>query len=321
METDFIKQSTPLKWTVIALYILIMIVGVIGNLLIIYAVTSRKHMQSVINILITNLAVADFLNCVINVPMTPTSYFVSWIFGEAMCHVFPMMMCAFVYVSTLTCVVMSIVRYRVVIYPLKSKMTKSACTIVILCIWFIAIAASLPLGIYTNVSKHEDGSVNCIENWSHKEVRQAFSWTSLSLQYLLPCCVMYYCYSRIAKFLRKRSQEIIGEPCLLRLTFDSQIEKNKRTNKLLIAVIVTFVCCWLPLNICLICTEYQSNLNQEPYYTVIFFSCHILAMSSTSYNIFLYAYLNEKFRNAFQQVWVSLSGLLRCHCVCRKDLA
>lgn len=58
---------------------------------------------------------------------------------------------------------------------------------------------------------------------------------------------------------------------------------------MLIAMVSIFVCCWLPLNVIIVTNDYYSQLQYEwPYFLLTFFSAHVVAMSSTVYNPFLY---------------------------------
>ncbi|VDL60697.1 unnamed protein product [Hymenolepis diminuta] len=68
---------------------------------------------------------------------------------------------------------------------------------------------------------------------------------------------------------------------------------------MLIAMVVVFVVCWIPLNAVSIYTDMRMEdpNYRPPYYSdVIFLTCHIIAMSSAVYNPLLYAWLSETFR-------------------------
>lgn len=52
-------------------YLLIFTLGVFGNALVVYVVWANKHMRTVTNIFIVNLAVSDVMLCGLAVPFTP----------------------------------------------------------------------------------------------------------------------------------------------------------------------------------------------------------------------------------------------------------
>lgn len=80
---------------------------------------------------------------------------------------------------------------------------------------------------------------------------------------------------------------------------------------MLIAMVVIFAICWLPLNIVHMVAEFhRSDLS---HYKVLFLSTHVIAMSSTVYNPFLYSWLNDNFRKEFQQTIPCLFKI--CFCI------
>jgi neuropeptide Y receptor len=87
--------------------------------------------------------------------------------------------------------------------------------------------------------------------------------------------------------------------------------RNLKTNRMLISMVVVFGICWLPLN----CINFLADLDFFPiycweYYHFMFFVCHVLAMSSTCYNPFLYGNHNE----AFQREFIKMVPALRVIC-------
>ena len=106
-----ITQELWLRGILIFLYTVIFILGVSGNLLVVFVVVRNKSMQTITNIFITNLAVSDIMMCLLAVPFTPLSAFLkSWVFGDALCHILPMTLGVSVYVSTLTSTAIAIDR-------------------------------------------------------------------------------------------------------------------------------------------------------------------------------------------------------------------
>uniref|UniRef100_A0A3P8T688 G-protein coupled receptors family 1 profile domain-containing protein n=1 Tax=Amphiprion percula TaxID=161767 RepID=A0A3P8T688_AMPPE len=74
-------------WLVPTFFSLIMLVGLVGNSLVIHVVTKHQQMKTVTNFYIVNLATTDILFLVCCVPFTATLYpLPSWIFGEFMCR-------------------------------------------------------------------------------------------------------------------------------------------------------------------------------------------------------------------------------------------
>lgn len=72
--------------------------------------------------------------------------------------------------------------------------------------------------------------------------------------------------------------------------------------RMLIAMVTIFGVSWLPLTVINLINDVYIPTGNWRYYTLCFFMVHSLAMSSTCYNPFLYAWLNDNFRKEFKQV-------------------
>ena len=73
------------KMTILILFIfysLIFVIGITGNLLVVYVVVRKKSMRSVTNLFIMNLALSDILICLLAVPFTPISVLDHWVLGK-----------------------------------------------------------------------------------------------------------------------------------------------------------------------------------------------------------------------------------------------
>jgi len=81
-----------------------------------------------------------------------------------------------------------------------------------------------------------------------------------------------------------------------------EIYRKRRTNRMLIAMVVISVVCWLPLNVIHMTLEFYEELAEWRGFLLTFFIAHVIAMSSTIYNPFLYAWMNENFQAEFRQI-------------------
>ncbi|KAL8603530.1 hypothetical protein ACOMHN_052759 [Nucella lapillus] len=79
---------TPMEWLFICLHLVIFTVGVVGNFLVCFVVLRSRHMQSVTNLFIVNLAVADFFVLIFSSPPTVLQTVTeTWFLGDAMCKI------------------------------------------------------------------------------------------------------------------------------------------------------------------------------------------------------------------------------------------
>lgn len=95
-----------------SVYILIITVGLLGNITLVKIFITNSAMRSVPNIFISSLAVGDLLLLVTCVPVDAFRYFSEeWVFGEAACKLIPVIQLTSVGVSVFTLTALSADRY------------------------------------------------------------------------------------------------------------------------------------------------------------------------------------------------------------------
>ena len=81
-----------------------------------------------------------------------------------------------------------------------------------------------------------------------------------------------------------------------------QMERRKKTNRLLITVSVIFFLSWAPLNIFNIIIDifepFKNNETDVELMLLLFGCCHLSAMSSVCSNPIMYGFLNENFKQS-----------------------
>ncbi|XP_012537355.1 prolactin-releasing peptide receptor [Monomorium pharaonis] len=283
------------------IYSIIFILGLFGNVLVIFVVGRNHRMHTVTNLFIANLALSDMLLCLLAVPFTPLYTFLGgWVFGKTLCHLVPYSQAVSVYISTLTLTSIAVDRFLVIIYPFQARMKIKMCLVIIMGIWLIASLITLPFGLYMHIVQ-EKHTFWCAENWPSESFRKIFSSLTSILQFVVPFFVIAFCYICVSIKLNDRARAKPGSKSSKREEEDR--ERKRRTNRMLIAMVSVFGVCWLPLNIALIIADFYTDVYYVwPYFRFYFFISHCIAMSSTCYNPFLYAWLNDNFRKEFKQV-------------------
>ncbi|XP_018334615.1 prolactin-releasing peptide receptor-like [Agrilus planipennis] len=281
-------------------YTTIFVLGIFGNLLVCYVVLRNKAMQTVTNLFIANLALSDIFLCTLAVPFTPLYTFLGrWVFGELICHLVSHAQGISVYISTLTLTSIAIDRYVVIIYPFYPRMKLITCLIIIVCIWLFSVLVTLPYGIFMRLTSTSSKNF-CEEDWPSENHRKIFGGLTTLMQFVIPFFVIAFCYIRVSSRLNDRAKSKPGSKSSKKEEADR--ERKKRTNRMLIAMVGIFLFSWLPLNCINIINDFHEPSVGWRFYYLAFFFAHALAMSSTCYNPFLYAWLNENFRKEFKQV-------------------
>ncbi|KAI5694415.1 hypothetical protein M8J75_016382 [Diaphorina citri] len=285
-DTIPIIRETSIQILFSLIYATIFVLGVFGNVLVCYVVFHNKNMHTVTNFFITNLALSDILLCILAVPFTPTYTFLgTWIFGPVLCHLVPYAQMVSVFVSTLTLTAIAIDRYFVIMYPFQPRMR---------------LGTSLPYAYCMTLAKHSDSATLCNEDWSSETFQRIYGTIMAFSQFIIPFFIIAFCYIKVSLKLNDRAKLKPGSKNLRREEWDR--ERKKRTNRMLIAMVFIFGFCWSPINVINLVNDLHEDVAGWFYYYVVFFITHSIAMSSTCYNPFLYAWLNDNFRKEFKQV-------------------
>lgn len=283
------------------IYTIIFVFGLLGNLLVCFVVIRNKAMQTVTNLFISNLALSDIFLCVFAVPFTPLYSFRGiWSWGSLLCHIMPFAQGCSVYISTLTLMSIAIDRFFVIIYPFRPRMKIETCITVIIMIWTFSVTVTMPYAIFITYYDLENIGKFCEETWPSEKLRRVFGSVTSILQFLLPFTVIAFCYTCVSFKLNDRAKAKAASKNSRKEEFDKN--RKRRTNQMLIAMVTIFGLSWLPLNIINLCNDYYVYAIHLKYYFLLFFIGHVIAMSSTCYNPFIYAWMNENFRKEFKQL-------------------
>ncbi|XP_063169481.1 G-protein coupled receptor 83-like [Candoia aspera] len=290
------SQSWMVKVLLIVAYSVIICISLFGNVVVCHVVVKNKRMHSATSLFIVNLAVADIMITLLNMPFTLVRFVSStWVFGKPMCHVSRFVQYCSVHVSVLTLAAIALDRHQVVMHPLKPRMSIVKGGICILIIWVMASCFSLPHAIYQKLMRFPYGNrtirMVCLSSfppptdlyWKYLDL------TTFVLLYVLPLSVISVTYTMVAKKLWMRNA--IGDVTLEQ--YYAHQQKKKMTLKMLMVVVVVFAVCWFPLNCYLILMSSQAIHSNN----ALYFAFHWFAMSSACYNPFIYCWLNEGFRS------------------------
>lgn len=299
-QTDIFNSLPGLKAIFYAIYICIFAIGICGNVLVCYVVFRNKSMQTVTNYFITNLALSDILLCTFAVPFTPLYMFMrQWVFGRVLCHLVPYAQGVSVYISAFTLMSIAIDRFFVIIYPFKPRLQVNYCYVIIFSAWVLAGLLTLPYGIFMDLIPTDSG-LYCDEIWPFESSRKAFGFSTSILQFVVPFIIITFCYMKVCIKLKNRAKCKPGAKSVKKEEMER--ERTRRTNRMLITMVVIFGASWLPINIYNLIIDFYIPALSWSFLNIIFFISHAAAMSSTCYNPFLYAWLNENFRKEFMVV-------------------
>ncbi|KAL2099377.1 hypothetical protein ACEWY4_005857 [Coilia grayii] len=255
--------------------IIILILGILGNGLVIWII-GLKTTRTVNSSWYLSLAISDLLLC-ITVPFNSVYMTTGeWHFGHFMCKFICVAIPLNIYCSVFLLVIVSIDRCLCVIAPVWSQnhRTLRGSSVVIAVAWTLSALISLPTLVFsTTLEQH--GRTICVYNDIVAKVSlQTLIVTGFVVGLVVPLVVIVVCYAIIMQKLRA-----------------NRMSKSSRPFRVMTAVIITFVICWLPFQI-----FRMLGIHKVPIKTGIQISI-VLAYANSFMNPLLYSFMGHDFRN------------------------
>lgn len=226
MRVNYIDVA--LTVTSCAILFLTLFVGIAANLFVAWAVRSQKSLQTPNNALLVNLAVIDFLRCVIDCPLILAIFLngdsIDKI-GLSLCNVqfasFAITCC----VQLLTLASISAERYQAIAHPFETTERRKRVIIWIPSTWTVAIILSI---ICLLVAKDSPVYVRC----KGLDVKELLTYDTFGMYILIPlwavCLVIIIgFYGRIFILVKAHSRKIFDKGTVLTL---GDKNKAKSTN-------------------------------------------------------------------------------------------
>ncbi|CAL9701936.1 unnamed protein product [Knipowitschia caucasica] len=273
------------------------LVGVPGNLLVIWTIIKHLKQRSHTVLLILHLAVADLL-VLITLPLWIYSLARSWVFGETTCKAMVFLIYACMYSSVFLITLMSVERFVAVRYPIMSAgwKKKKALNQLLICLWISAFMFSFPV-ILTQTVDGEDGDEHCLYRQYQSETQEmVFVLLETLVGYVLPFSILVICYGCLCSKITK-------------MTF-----KSKRKSTILIAsVVLMFGICWTPhhigniFSLIVIAVEksYPEQVeNLESVSSTMAFIGGAMVFISSTVNPILYMFAARSFRTSIQDTGI-----------------
>uniref|UniRef100_A0A8C4Z2B6 Orexin receptor type 2 n=1 Tax=Gadus morhua TaxID=8049 RepID=A0A8C4Z2B6_GADMO len=340
-------QPKQYEWVLIAGYIIVFFVSLIGNSLVCFAVVKNRHMRTVTNYFIVNLSFADVL---VTLTCLPASLVVditeTWFFGSTLCKIVPYLQTISVSVSVLTLSCIAQDRWYAICHPLMFKSTAKRARKSIVLIWLVSCTIMVPQAIVMECTSLFPELTNktslftvCDEHWEGAWIYPKVYHTCFFIvTYFAPLCFMVLAYIQIChklwcqqipgsasvvqrkwhSFQCRAQASAPGEPVRVRTVSVcaevKQVRARRKTARMLIVVLFVFALCYLPISVLNMMKRvfgtFKHTNDRETVYAWFTFS-HWLIYANSAANPIVYNFLSGKFREEFKAAF-------SCHCVGQK---
>ncbi|XP_022238560.1 somatostatin receptor type 5-like [Limulus polyphemus] len=286
------------------LYGIVCLIGLCGNTLVIYVVLRFSKMQTVTNMYILNLALADEM-FLIGLPFLITTMTVRyWPFGHIMCKMYMTTTSINQFTSSLLLTVMSADRYVAVCHPISSPRYRTSFIAKFICLtaWTVSALLMVPIYMYASVL-HNGDTGTCNIFWPESNFmngQMAFTLYSFTLGFAIPLVLILWFYFLVICKLRR-----VGPK--------KKSKEKKRTHRkvtyLVLTVITVYVICWLPYWINQVYISLLPPMqNQTNIGVVINLLVGCLSYANSAMNPVLYAFLSDNFKKSFTKAFTCAAG-------------
>ncbi|XP_051982333.1 alpha-1A adrenergic receptor-like [Xyrauchen texanus] len=316
--------------------------AIIGNILVILSVLCNRHLQTVTNFFIVNLAIADLLLSIIVLPFSASLEVLGcWVFGRVFCNIWAAVDVLCCTASILSLCIISIDRYIGVKYCLKypTIMTERKAGVILVVVWVSSMVISIgPLLGWKEPPPLDESICRITEEPGYALFSSLFS-------FYLPLMVILVMYFRVyivarrttksleagVKLERDKSMEVVLRIHCRSILEDTSISssktkthpfrsslsvrlmkfsREKKAAKTLAIVVGMFILCWLPFFFVLPLGSFFPELKpSEMVFKVIFW----LGYFNSCINPVIYPCSSKEFQRAFTR-------LLRCQCQRRRRI-
>uniref|UniRef100_A0A3B5ASW3 Delta-type opioid receptor-like n=1 Tax=Stegastes partitus TaxID=144197 RepID=A0A3B5ASW3_9TELE len=277
-----------------ALYSLICVVGLLGNVLVMYGVVRYTKMKTATNIYIFNLALADAL-ATSTLPFQSAKYLMNtWPFGELLCKVVMAIDYYNMFTSIFTLTMMSVDRYIAVCHPVKALdfRTPTKAKLINVCIWILSSAVGVPVMIMAVTRVTSKGKRILLlfpkPDWYWDTVTKICVFI---FAFVVPVLVITICYGLM--ILRLKSVRL--------LSGSKEKDRNlRRITRMVLVVVAAFIVCWTPIHIFIIVKTMVNIDHKNLLVVACWHLCIALGYTNSSLNPVLYAFLDENFKRCFR---------------------
>ena len=278
----------------ITCYSVIIVIGTIGNLMLIFNLALKRHRKTS-QFFILNLAAVDLLTCTLSIPFDISLLVLGgWPFGPVMCRLVYPLQTLFMAVSVSTLLCMALERHRAIIHPLKPKITGRVIILVIFLIWVISTGLVSP---YAAALKMNDG--DCVENWPNNDPKypKTFTLCVFLILYLSPLCVITAAYARLGVRLRANSQKVellVGTHSIRNRFSKSRTRRNIRIVKFFVLAVIAFALCLLPFQVMWMWSDFGNGQEWKHFNTFLTFA-NVMVYANSAVNPYIFGALGRRY--------------------------
>lgn len=299
--------SSTAKILMYICFIVIFLLGTVGNVIVIYAIGTKYRVVRGYNLHIISLSIADLYTSIFLPVVTIHDLMTNleaWHLGVIGCKILPAMNHVTMLVSSFMLVIISVSRLRVIRSSRAIHISRKRCLLEISCAWIIAFFIVSP---YTFVHKYNRQKETCYDDWDTTDTRRDSIHRLIYFSVyecfacFIPAIIMVVVY--LQSISKLRSHHIPGNhECLER----NRKHKNMQIIKMFGLIVFVFFTLTTPYMVSVFVVIYYMAYDKDFYmqHIELFFNLSyalfILAGFNCCVNPFIYAGMHQDVRKFFR---------------------
>ena len=309
IQEPFFGFSPLFIYPIASLYIVIVVVAIIGNLMVSYAILANRNLRNnPTNLLLLSLAISDLLTVTLAVPFDIELLLLNrkWKHGKTMCITFLTVYLITVPTSIFTLLAISVDRYKTLKDPLgrfrrSQFITQRRSLIVIALVWSYCIVwALLPLMGWQDRSVEPIYKGTCSVPYTI-----VYNLLTSIMNFIFPLlltCVFYiliYLIARKHRNVNKRG----GLPSTFTPTKEDKkmYSRNMKAAKTTAMFVVVIFLCWQPYTYFSIIANLAGD-TLDPHPFELFWVLLMFGYLNSALNPFLFAFRNKRFQSVYRKL-------------------
>lgn len=191
------KPIEEIAWKVCS-FLPLIIFGLYANCILVYLIATNRALKSPTNLIIANMAVADFLTLLIcPIMFLINDFYQNFQLGCVGCKLEGFLVVVFLITAVLNLSVVSYDRLTAIVLPQETRLTLPGVKIVIACTWLAGLLLALPLAIYREYRVRI--WLNFTERYckENTNVLPKYWYVLITVLVWLPLSIMLICYTAI----------------------------------------------------------------------------------------------------------------------------
>ncbi|KAM9849114.1 neuromedin-U receptor 1 [Aulostomus maculatus] len=307
------------------IYLIIFLVGVVGNVLTCSVIARNKVMWTPTNYYLFSLAVSDLLVLLLGMPLELYELWQNYPFllGKGGCYFKTFLFEMVCMASILNVTALSIERYIAVVHPLRAKyvVTRTHAKRVILTVWGVSVLCALPntslhgIAVLSSQSTEDlnmeipDSAICTLvkPRWIYNLTTQV---TTL-LFFILPMLTISILYMLIGLQLKREKMHQVlesksgsGQDSFCNIRTQQQKARRRQVTKMLFVLVVVFGICWAPFHTDRLMWSFINNwtVNHLEIFQYVHIISGVFFYLSSAVNPILYNLMSTRFREMFKEV-------------------